>query len=40
MNHLVWKHDLNINEIFPLSYDLSDEKSDEFKDFECEMRFG
>ena len=40
MKNLVWQHDLDINEVFPQSYDLTDQTSDEFKDFEYQMKFG
>ena len=40
MKNLVWQHDLDINEVFPQSYDLTDFESEEFKDFLSEMKFG
>ena len=40
MKHLVWQHDMDINEVFPQSYDLTDFESEEFKDFLSEMKFG
>ena len=40
MKNLVWQHDLDINEVFPQSYDLTDFQSEEFKDFLNEMKFG
>lgn len=30
MKNLVWQHDMDINEVFPQSYDLTDRESDEF----------
>lgn len=40
MKNLVWQHDIDINEVFPQSYDLTDFESEEFKDFLYEMKFG
>ena len=40
MKNLVWQHDIDINEVFPQSYDLTDFESEEFKDFLFEMKFG
>ena len=40
MKNLVWQRDLDINEVFPQSYDLTDPASEEFKDFVYEMKFG
>ena len=40
MKNLVWNSDLDINETFPQSYDLTDPNSEEFKDFLAEMKFG
>ena len=40
MKNLVWHHDMDINEVFPQSYDLTDFNSEEFKDFLSELRFG
>ena len=40
MKNLVWQHDVDINEVFPQSYDLTDLQSEEFKDFLNEMKFG
>ena len=31
---------MDINEVFPQSYDLTDKDSEEFKDFLAEMKFG
>lgn len=31
---------MDINEVFPQSYDLTDFESEEFKDFLAEMKFG
>ena len=40
MKNLVWQYDIDINEVFPQSYDLTDFESEEFKDFLFEMKFG
>lgn len=40
MKNLVWQHDMDINDVFPVGYDLTDPASDEFKDFLAEMKFG
>ena len=40
MKNLVWQHDIDINEVFPQSYDLTDFESEEFKEFLYEMKFG
>jgi hypothetical protein len=40
MKNLVWQRDVDINEVFPQSYDLTDPASEEFKDFMAEMKFG
>ena len=40
MKNLVWHHDMDINEVFPQSYDLTDFNAEEFKDFLSELRFG
>jgi hypothetical protein len=40
MKNLIWNHDMDINEVFPQSYDLTDFESEEFKDFLGEMKFG
>ena len=39
MKNLVWHHSIDIGEIFPQSYDLSDLQSEEVKDFKEEVRF-
>lgn len=39
MKNLVWQHSIDIGEIFPQSYDLSDLSSEEVKDFKEEIRF-
>jgi hypothetical protein len=39
MKNLVWHHSIDIGEIFPQSYDLSDLESEEVKDFKEEVRF-
>ena len=40
MKNLIWNYDMDINEVFPQSYDLTDFESDEFKDFISEIKFG
>ena len=40
MKNLVWQHNMDINEVFPQSYDLTDFESEEFKDFLSEFKFG
>lgn len=40
MKNLIWSHDVDINEVFPQGYDLTDFESEEFKDFLNEMKFG
>jgi hypothetical protein len=40
MKNLVWNHKMDINEVFPMSFDLSDPGSEEFKDFMSELKFG
>ena len=40
MKNLVWQHHMDINEVFPQSYDLTDFESEEFKDFLLEVKFG
>lgn len=33
MKNLVWQYQMDIDDVFPQSYDLTDPASDEFKDF-------
>ena len=40
MKNLVWQHEMDINDVFPQSYDLTDFQSEEFKDFLNEFKFG
>lgn len=40
MKNLVWQYDMDINEVFPQSYDLTDFKSEEFGDFMSVFKFG
>lgn len=40
MKNLVWQHFMDINDVFPQSYDLTDPSSEEFKDFLQEFKFG
>ena len=40
MKNLVWHHSIDIGELFPQSYDLSDLLSEEVKDFKEECKFG
>lgn len=40
MKNLVWQYDMDINEVFPQSYDLTDFKSEEFSDFVAVFKFG
>ena len=39
MKNLVWKHSTDIDAFFPQSYDLSDLKGDEMKDFMEDFRY-
>lgn len=39
MKNLIWHHSIDIGEIFPQSYDLSDLSSEEVKDFKEEVKF-
>ena len=40
MKNLAWELDVDINEFFPQSYDLTDLQSQEFRDFLNKMKFG
>jgi len=39
IKNLVWKHSIDIDSFFPQSYDLSDLKGDEMKDFMEDFRY-
>ena len=39
MKNLIWKHTIDIDAYFPVSYDLSDLKGDEIKDFHEDFKF-
>ena len=39
MKNLIWRHNLDIGRVFPQSFDISDERSEEFKDFREDFKF-
>jgi hypothetical protein len=39
MKNLIWNHTIDIDSFFPQSYDLSDLKGDELKDFQEDFRY-
>jgi tubulin monoglycylase TTLL3/8 len=39
MKNLIWRHTIDIDAFFPQSYDLSDLKGDELKDFQEDFRY-
>ena len=39
MKNLVWRHNIDIGRVFPQSFDISDDKSEEVKDFREDFKF-